>query len=314
MKIMNKKRILTAFFPVLLIAAFNTVATADERIGSLVFSAMKEIQDTHKTFLSNVNQIKLSRKDAVFERENVKRLYEKAKDGTIDKKEFHARFSLAQAKVYRALYDEAKLTHRVAGKQLEVLNRLNDSIADSGDGIDEKGTLMIIQATKPFLNNGKTLLKSLGDYRHKITDPVINSKLNAAYQTAQMLSKYVEHLEKGNNNKYASQLLLKQRVVELVEQLNALYLQTDIFMGILRDKTTVLKMINQLAASEAAIWAVSKGEKDIKHLSNNVMASLMDVMSESDQDLNTLINGVLDDGHGFEASTNNNYEWANPKF
>jgi len=120
--------------------------------------------------------------------------------------------------------------------------------------------------------------------------------------------------EKGNTNKYASQLVLKQRVVELVEQLNALYVQTDIFMGILRDKTTVLKMINQLAASEAAIWAVSEGGKDISQLSGNVMASLMDVMNESDMDLNTLISGVLEDnGKAFEASTNN-YDWANPKF
>ena len=309
-----KNTVLSGILSILLVMAFCNVVLADEKIGSLVFSAMKEIQDTHKDFLGDVEKIKSEREAAIAERENVKKLYTEAKDGSVDKREFHAKFSLAQAKVYRALYGEAKLTHHVAGKQLRILNKLNDSITASDGGMDEKGTLMIIEATKPFLNNGKILLKSLGDYRHKITDPVINSKLNAAYQTAQMLSKYVEQMEKGNSNKYASQLILKQRVVELVEQLNALYVQTDIFMGILRDKTTVLKMINQLAASEAAIWAVSEGEKDIRHLSGNVMASLMDVMDESDADLNILINGVLEDDGTEVKSSRNNYDWANPQF
>lgn len=314
MKTIMKNKLFGTLFSILLVVTFCNAVLADERIGGLVFSAMKEIQDTHKDFLGNVEKIKNSREEALAERESVKKQYTDAKNGSVDKREFHARFSLAQAKVYRALYDEAKLTHQVAGKQLTILNRLNDSISSTGTGMDQRDTMQIIEATKPFLDNGKNLLKSLGGYRHKITDPVINSKLNAAYQTAQMLSKYVEHLEKGNTNKYASQLVLKQRVVELVEQLNALYVQTDIFMGILRDKTTVLKMINQLAASEAAIWAVSEGGKDISQLSGNVMASLMDVMNESDMDLNTLISGVLEDnGKAFEASTNN-YDWANPKF
>lgn len=314
MDILMKNKLLGTLFSILIVMSLCVSVLADEKIGGLVFNAMKEIQDTHKDFLGNVEKIKHSREEAMAERESVKKLYTNAKNGSVDKSEFHARFSLAQAKVYRALYDEARLTHQVAGKQLGILNKLNDSIDSTGDGMDQSDTMTIIEATKPFLDNGKNLLKSLGDYRDKITDPVINSKLNAAYQTAQMLSKYVEHLEKGNTNKYASQLVLKQRVVELVEQLNALYVQTDIFMGILRDKTTVLKMINQLAASEAAIWAVSEGGKDITHLSGNVMASLMDVMNESDSDLNILISGVLEDNGGAVESPTNNYDWANPKF
>lgn len=314
MDILIKNKLFGSLFTILLVVSLCVSVLADERIGGLVFSAMKEIQDTHKDFLGNVQRIKNSREDALSERENVKKLYTNAKDGSVDKSEFHARFSLAQAKVYRALYDEAKLTHQVAGKQLNILNNLNDSIGTTGAGVDQNDTISIIESTKPFLNNGKDLLKSLGEYRHKINDPVINSKLNAAYQTAQMLSKYVDHLEKSSTNKYASQLVLKQRVVELVEQLNALYVQTDIFMGILRDKTTVLKMINQLAASEAAIWAVSEGGKDISQLSGSVMASLMDAMNESDTDLNILISGVFEDeGSDFESSKNN-YNWANPRF
>lgn len=276
---------------------------ADEKIGNLVFSAMRKIQETHETFLSDVKRTKAERGAAIAERAAVKKQYEKAKDGSLDKREFHARFSYAQAKVYRALYDEAKLTHQVAGKQLTVLNRLNDSI-EAGEGdINARGAISVIEATKPFLNSGKSLLTSLAQYRDKITDPVINSKLNAAYATARMLSKYVEHIEKGKTNKYTSQLVLKQKVAELIEQLNALYVQTDIFVAMIRDKTTVLKMINQLAASEAAIWAVSDGNKVVAQLSSDVMSPLMDILNDSDEELTTLVSGVLDDDNqGIETS------------
>jgi len=108
--------------------------------------------------------------------------------------------------------------------------------------------------------------------------------------------------------------VLKQRVVELIEQLNSLYVQTDIFMGILKDKTTVLKMINQLAASETAIWAVSDGRKSIGHISTKVMSPLLDILNESDDDLTTLVAGVLDDDGQAVESSPGKQSWADPKF
>ena len=103
-------------------------ALADEKTGNLVFNAMKKLQDTHQTFLRDVKEIKANRKAAVTERDLVKEQYKKAQDNTLDRREFHARFSYAQAKIYRALYDETKLTHQVAGKQLRILKGLNISV------------------------------------------------------------------------------------------------------------------------------------------------------------------------------------------
>ena len=283
---------------------------ADEKIGNLVFNAMKKIQDTHQAFLGDVKKIKANRKAAVTERDFVKEQYKKAKERTLDKREFHARFSFAQAKVYRALYDEAKLSHQVAGKQLRILNRLNISVMSGEAEIGAKGAMSVIEAAKPFLENGNSLLKSLAQYRQKINDPVINSKLNAAYNTAQMLSKYVKQMENGWTNKNASQLLVKQKLVELIEQFNALYVQTDIFMAMIRDKTTVLKMINEVAAAESAMWAVADGNKVAAQLSNDIMSPLMDILDESGEDLDLLVDGALERRQDSEVP-GSSQKWVN---
>ena len=311
-----KRKKVTAIFAsaALLVMTLYGGVYADEKIGNLVFNAMKKIQETHETFLSDVKTTKAERKAAITERAAVKKQYEKARDGSLDKREFHARFSYAQAKVYRALHDEAKLTHKVAGKQLGILNKLKDSITSGEAAINARETLSVIEAAKPFLENGKSLLTSLAQHRDKITDPVIISQLNAAYTTAQMLSKYVKHIENGKTNKYASQLALKHKVVELIEQLNALYVQTDIFVAMIRDKTTVLKMINQLAASEAAIWAVADGNKIVAQLSSDIMSPLMDVLSDSDEDLTTLVAGVLDDDNQSLETSGYVQNWTKPDF
>lgn len=284
---------------------------ADEKIGNLVFNAMRKIQETHNVFLGDVKQIKDERKAAIAEREVVKKQYKNAKEGTLDKREFHARFSYAQAKVYRALHDEAKLTHQVARKQLSILNKLNESVTSGEAEMSAKAAQSVVETARPFLENGKSLLNSMAQYRHKIADPIINSKLNAAYDTARMLSNYVKHIEKGKMGRGASQLVLKQKMAELIEQLNALYVQTDIFMAMIRDKTTVLKMINELAAAEAAIWAVSDGKKVIAQLSADVMSPLMDTLNESDEDLNSLVYDILDGNQGTEKSVSSQ-RWSNP--
>lgn len=314
MKHRTKELLGIVAFTALLVMVVSGKVLADEKIGNLVFSAMKKIQDTHENFLGDVKEVKAEREKAIAERRAVKKQYEKAKAGSLDKREFHARFSYAQAKVYRALYDEAKLTHQVAAKQLAILNRLNDSITSGEAEINARAAISVVEAAKPFLENGKSLLTSLAQYRNKISDPVINSKLNAAYDTARMLSRYVEHIEKGKTNKYASQLVLKQKVVELIEQLNALYVQTDIFTAMIRDKTTVLKMINELAASEAAIWAVADGRKVIGQFSSNVMTPLMDILNESDEDLTSLVAGVLDDDHQGIETPGQVQNWTKPNF
>jgi hypothetical protein len=311
-----KRKKVTAIFAcaALLIMTLYGGVYADEKIGNLVFNAMKKIQETHETFLSDVKTTKAERKAAIAERSAVKKQYKKAKDGSLDKRELHARFSYAQAKVYRALYSEAKLTNNVTKDQIKHLNSLYDSITSGEAEINAKGALSLIEAAKPFLENGESLLTSLAQYRDMITDPLVNSKLNAAYATAQMLSKYIKHIGNCNTNKYASQQALKQKVGELIEQLNALYVQTDIFVAMIQDKTTVLKMINQLAASEAAIWAVADGNKIVAQLSSDIMSPLMDVLSDSDEDLTTLVTGVLDDDNQSMETSGYVQSWTKPIF
>ena len=286
---------------------------ADEKTGNLVFNAMKKLQETHQVFLGDAKKIRADRKAAVVDRNAVREQYKKAKAGTLDKREFHARFSFAQAKVYRALHDQAKLTHQVAGKHLGILNRLNNSVVSGRTRIGAKGAMSVIEAAKPLLKSGRSLLTSLAQYRHKINDPVINSKLNAAYDTAQMYSSYLKQMEKGWTNKDTSQLLVRRKLAELIEQFNALYVQTDIFMAMLRDKTIVLKMSNEVAAAESAIWALSDGNKILTQLSSDIMSPLIDNLNESDEDLELLIDENIDGRQDYQ-SPGGSQKWINANF
>lgn len=314
---MKKYRAIKAIGTFALAVLFAVVVSgkvlADEQTGSLVFNSMQKMQETYQTFQSDVRKDNADLKAAIAERETVKKKYKKARAGSLDKKEFHARYSYAQAKIYRALGSKASLTHQVAGKQFIILTRLYDSVISGKSEMSAENVMSMLETTKPILENGKSLLISLAQCRDKITDPVINSKLNAAYDTARMMSNYMKHIENGSANKYASQSVLKQKIAELIEQYKALYVQTDIYIAMIRDKATVLKMINQLAASEAAILAVSDGNKVIAELSKGVMSPLMDTLNESDEDLNLLIDGVLDSHQGMETP-GGSQKWTNPNF
>ena len=153
-------------------------ALADEKTGNLVFNAMKQMQETHQAFLGDVRNIKAARKAAMADRDAVREAYRKATEGSLDQREFHARYSYALAKVYRALYDEAKLTHQVAAKQLGILNKLNDSVASGRSSVSGRKAAAVVATARPILENGRALMASLSAHRGGITDPVINAKLS----------------------------------------------------------------------------------------------------------------------------------------
>lgn len=309
------KAVGTFALAVLFVVVVSGKVLADEQTGTLVFNSMQKMQETYQTFQSDVKKDNADLKAATAERETVKKKYKKARAGSLDKKEFHARYSYAQAKIYRGLGSKANLTHQVAGKQLVILTRLYDSVISGKAEMNAKNVMSMFETAKPMLENGKSLLISLAQCRNKITDPVVNSKLNAAYETASMMSNYMERIENGSANKYASQSVLKRKIAELIEQYKALYVQTDIYIAMIQDKATVLKMSNQLAASEAAILAVSDGKKVIAELSKGVMSPLMDALNESDEDLNLLIDGVLDSHQGTKTKTPGvSQKWTNPNF
>ena len=280
----------------LLIFFLPVIVFGDERIGGLVFNAMQKIQQNHQSFLAEVKDIKSARQKASDQRNTARKNFGNSPVDTLDRKQAHAEFCYAQAKYYRALFDEVKLTNRISKKQLEVLYGLKDSLKSEGGHIDAEGTIAILETTKPFLENSRSLMNSLSEQRHLITDPVINSKLNAAAQTAKMLSVYVNHIEKNKFNKNMQAAALQQKVSELINQLNSLYAQTDIMMAMVQDKTALLKMINQVSASEMGMWALTDGKKMINELSESVIDPLMDEYLQADEDLDILTEEVLDGG------------------
>ena len=150
----------------------------------------------------------------------------------------------------------------------------------------------LIEASKGFLDNGRALFNSLAQYRDKITDPVIHSRLNLAFDTARMLSRFIEQTEKGSINRYSSRKILKQKLAELKEQLKAIFAQTDMYMAIIKDRCLLLRMINQVAASEMAVLSVTGGKNVVASLSKDVLSPLMNILNESDEDLETLTSGV----------------------
>ncbi|MBC8460200.1 MAG: hypothetical protein H8D67_19620 [Deltaproteobacteria bacterium] len=265
---------------------------AREEIGSLVFDAMKKIEDEHQTFTNKVKGIRSARKSAVAAKESVKKKYTKTKDGSLDQKEFQAEYTLELARVYRSLYDEAELANGVAGKHLGILNKLAESIESGETELTAEGTMGLIEASKGFLDNGRALFNSLAQYRDKITDPVVHSRLNLAYDTARMLSRFIEQTEKGSINRYSSRKILKQKLAELKEHLKAIYAQTDMFMVMIKDRCLLLRMINQVAASEMAVLSLTGGKNVVASLSKDVLSPLMNILNESDEDLETLTSGV----------------------
>lgn len=268
---------------------------AGERTGNLVFEAMKKMEDAHKVFLGDVKQIRAEHAAAVAQRDAVKESFRKAKSNSIDRQEFHARFCLSQARVLNALRKETDLTHQVTANQLKILNKLYNSIESGRGAATPQGIKAILRAAKPVLIDGRKLLASLGNYSDKITDPVINSRLNAATGTAKMLSNYTANLEKGLSGNLVTQEELKRRLADLIQQLNAVFAQTDILGAMIRDKAAVLKMINELAATETFFSILSGGKGIVSDLSEGVMAPLIEAVDESDQDLDLLMDGVYHD-------------------
>jgi hypothetical protein len=263
--------------------------------------------------MEEVQVIRAEREAAVAEKETIKKQYRAAKDGSLDKDENHARLCLALAKEYRALYRETELINEFTARHQDVLYRLIDSIGSEDGGANVEKATQLIEVTKPFLESGKSLLNSLAKIRNKITDPLLISKLNSAYDTAVMLSKYVKYVENGKANKHASQQIIRQKVVGLIDQLNALNAQTDIFMSMVRDKATMLKLITELAASESAINVITEGQFAVDQLSTKFMAQLIENLHKSDEDLNMTYDGVLSAGSGQDKNYSSQ-RWTDTNF
>ena len=293
----------------------TTPLMAEEKIGNLVFNAMKKIKENHESFLNDVQKVRGQRKAAVTEREAAKGKYKTSRNNTLDKREAHAYFCLAQAKVFNALYKETRLTNEVAKKQLGILQKLQVEIDKAPAGGDAAASASLFKVSKTFLDNGRVLMESLAEYKDKIRDPVINTKLNTAYDTAVMFAQYAKSLEKASFNKNNTKHILAQKIAELTDILSNLYVQTDMFADMIRDKTTVLKMINEVAAAEMTITILADSSSSVNYLNENVMKPLMDAFEESGETIDALTEDVLN-GNLSDATTppSSNQRWAKGNF
>lgn len=296
-----------------ILGAIHSLAYGSEKIGNLVFEAMEKVQTNNSDHKADFAQIRMDRKSAAAERDAVRRKFEKSRKGSLDRREFNAQYGYALAKVLKALYKEAQLTHEVAAKQLNVLYPLEDSIKATGGGVDGAAQRSIVKATKPVLNNGRALLASLAQYKDLIRDPAINYKLNAASQTARMLSKYVSRIERSRTDNSASHYLLRQKVAELIEQLKAVYVQTDIFMAMVKDKSTRLKFITEVAAADAARLVLTEGQADISRLSKGLMDAMTGELQSTEGDLDALLSDALE-SHGDGADQTGAQSWTRADF
>lgn len=290
------------------------VALGQEKIGNLVFKAMDELHRTSQDLMGNLKKAVARRKAAVSDREAVKKQYKRAKRGTLDKKELHAALAYAEAKVLAAMEEEATLIRDSAKDALGILYRLLDSVSSEGAETGAGIAKALEEAMRPRLEAGKSLFRSMAQYGDKITDPVINSKLNAAYDTYRMLSDYLKHMGEGRHGKRASRLALRQKIMELIDRFNVLYAKTDMVKSMLANNAMRLKMITEVAATEAAFLALSASNEAVERFSADLVWPLMEALEGSDETLDVLMEGVHERPKGRGVGAGRVQKWRDPKF
>lgn len=285
--------------------------SAEERIGNLIFKTMNTLKENHHVFMKDLNVIRKNLSEACAKRDAIKQNFKKADPGSLERRELHAELSLALAGVYHTIYDEAVLTHDIAKKQIGVLTKLNEQVKSGETVLNDNTAKNVIELSKPLLINGRSLLNSLAQYRDKISDPAINSKLNSAHNTAKTLSQFVSKLETGRASQFSSQKILRQKLSSLIDQLTALYVQTSILKDMIKDKSLTLRLINQLAAAETVIIALGDGEKTSSELIDQVMGPMVEELNSNEENLNLLATPLHSDGDIISAEASKfNQSWT----
>lgn len=145
----------------------------DERSGTLVFEAMKRIQETYRNFLQEVKEMKQNRKAATGRLEEVKKQYLKAPIESLDRRQFHAQLSYNLASVYTLMGQEAALTKATAKKQFEILSGLAKSLKDGETSLSSKQAEIVVNSAKPIIENSRSLFQSLTQFKDQLKDPEI---------------------------------------------------------------------------------------------------------------------------------------------
>ena len=262
---------------------------AGERSGHLVFEAMKTLRQNQEDYNTRAEEYRREYQEAVAENETYKELLGNSDADILDKYEAHAKLSGALAKAYNAMSREVRLAHDVSKKHLHVLYKLQDAVAGPA-GEDADGKIgQAVEQLKPFLANGQSLLASMSQYRHLIEDPAIHSKLNSAFDTAKMLSDYRKYMVRNHAGGAMNKQRLKLEIARMVDQLNALYVQTDVLDNMIQDKKTILKMANEVAAAQISLMALSDGNKPVVNFSVDFQQDMTERIMRNDEVLETVM-------------------------
>lgn len=266
---------------------------AEERIGDLVFETMRKIETRQAVFLTDARQIREERNKATKEKEGAKRNYLQAKEGTLEQKEAHAALTYSVAKIFKHTYDEMNLVRATSEDHLTTLTALREGVQQGSMGLNEKSAKKIFKETGSFLENSDKILVAVGKYADLITDPVINQKLASARSTALLLNDYLANNQKTHSATKNTQQLLMGKVNELISHMEEIYTQTDILIDLMRDRSTVLKITNEISAAELATMRLANGNTVVTSLSKEVIGPLKQVMKDTDSDIDLLTKGVL---------------------
>lgn len=289
---MNNLRQISISFIILMIVV-SASAFAAERIGDLLFETMKKIENKQRDFDESVSKIRTEREAAIKEKESVRKKFVDSKEGTMDRNEAHAEYSYALAKVYSATFSELKLVRETSGDHIKALNSLRNNLKGGVGGAPPEITRKIVKGTKGFLISSNSLLKSISVYKDTITDPVIKQKLDSTYSSALILEDYIKRLENDQTNTGTTQQTLILKVEELIGNLEQMHIESGMLMDMIKDRSNMLKMINEIAISELFTSRISSG-KSFKAISDDVLKPLKEKIKDTDRDLSDLTNGTKD--------------------
>lgn len=265
---------------------------AEERIGNLVFDSIRKLQERNVALLNDARQMREERTRATRDKEEAKRKYLHAKEGSFDQKEAHADYSYGVARIFKSTYDELQLVRQGAEDHLQTLASLTEAMQRGNLGVNEKATQKIIREADSFFETSDKLLLSIAKYKDLITDPATKQKLSSAHSTTLMLSEYMANSRKNNNA--ANNHLPMVKINQLTAQMEEVYNAVDILSDLMRDKSNRLKLTNEIAAIELATMKLSGGGNTvITSLSKEILGPLKRVMKDSDSDLENLERGVL---------------------
>lgn len=292
---------------VMAMSAMN--AFGEEQIGNLVFKYMQDINQNHQSFVKQMATIQENGKRISKEKNEFKTQYMNAKN-PLDKRDYHASYSERVGTELRNLFDEAVLTNQSARDQLKILNELADSINEGQTTLTTTTALDIIDVSQNLLSSGGELLDSLAEYRNAITDPVINQKLNGAHKTAQFLQGYLASSRKDVSGRNASREYLKNKVFEMIEALNSLYVRSDILQDMIRNQAQFLKTVTEVASIELSIDYAREGFKNVSDYVDTQTNGMKARIDEIDNDMTNLTTGFHRADYGRMNDAVVNQDWA----